>query len=486
MVSQSTLSEIGVSSPKHSSSPHAASLPKSSEKETNSLHSLTKKFVDLLLQHPNERVEIGYAADLLQIPKRRLYDITNVLEGFGLIDKSERNSIIWKGFQNLRTIALNRQGHSTSSPISASTPSSSSNAFTNPSYPISGSNSSRNKREKESPPATTDVSLNSNQSSTLKSLDKELYDLDQVIGALKDEMSSIMADPIYSRYAYLTQDDIRSLPIFQRSTVLAVRAPPGATIEVADPDYILSGSKHAASTETLKSSPTKKRKGNAMDDSLTSPPAVSASVYPYECYIASPNGPIEVKLVTSVTSVGVNASSHVSASAMQPPIFEPIRRTSPILQQHQHTENLMKRSSSYHLPPDGNRSFQPLNLLSSLVGEMQASDNNIESLNQQSGIDNDLDLFFPSSSSNFTAKFGTFGLDFPDPEDMPDFHVGDADIDFSVPLATNGVSALQGAPQTDASSTFGPGLHLSGASVGVSLGFKSHRVHSSNSLSKKK
>lgn len=38
------------------------------------------------------------AADQLAVrQKRRIYDITNVLEGIGLIEKKSKNSIVWKG-----------------------------------------------------------------------------------------------------------------------------------------------------------------------------------------------------------------------------------------------------------------------------------------------------------------------------------------------------------------------------------------------------
>ncbi|GAB5582364.1 transcription factor E2F4 [Prionailurus iriomotensis] len=38
------------------------------------------------------------AADTLAVrQKRRIYDITNVLEGIGLIEKKSKNSIQWKG-----------------------------------------------------------------------------------------------------------------------------------------------------------------------------------------------------------------------------------------------------------------------------------------------------------------------------------------------------------------------------------------------------
>ena len=33
----------------------------------------------------------------LQVQKRRIYDITNVLEGIGLIEKKSKNVIAWRG-----------------------------------------------------------------------------------------------------------------------------------------------------------------------------------------------------------------------------------------------------------------------------------------------------------------------------------------------------------------------------------------------------
>ena len=34
---------------------------------------------------------------MTQVQKRRIYDITNVLEGIGLIEKKSKNNIQWKG-----------------------------------------------------------------------------------------------------------------------------------------------------------------------------------------------------------------------------------------------------------------------------------------------------------------------------------------------------------------------------------------------------
>ena len=33
----------------------------------------------------------------LDVQKRRIYDITNVLEGIGLLEKKSKNTIMWKG-----------------------------------------------------------------------------------------------------------------------------------------------------------------------------------------------------------------------------------------------------------------------------------------------------------------------------------------------------------------------------------------------------
>lgn len=63
-----------------------------------SLTALTTKFMTLLQESPNGVLDLRSLVD--SIPsrqKRRVYDITNVLEGIGLIEKYSKNSIRWKG-----------------------------------------------------------------------------------------------------------------------------------------------------------------------------------------------------------------------------------------------------------------------------------------------------------------------------------------------------------------------------------------------------
>lgn len=66
----------------------------------SSLGLLTKKFLALINQTPNNdeenSLDLNEASKALGVQKRRIYDITNVLEGIGLIEKTSKNRITWK------------------------------------------------------------------------------------------------------------------------------------------------------------------------------------------------------------------------------------------------------------------------------------------------------------------------------------------------------------------------------------------------------
>ncbi|KNC75834.1 hypothetical protein SARC_11646 [Sphaeroforma arctica JP610] len=54
------------------------------------------KFTNLLRGQKNGTLDLNHAAKLLGVQKRRIYDITNVLEGIGLIDKKSKNIMMWR------------------------------------------------------------------------------------------------------------------------------------------------------------------------------------------------------------------------------------------------------------------------------------------------------------------------------------------------------------------------------------------------------
>uniref|UniRef100_A0A7N8XKW4 E2F transcription factor 5 n=1 Tax=Mastacembelus armatus TaxID=205130 RepID=A0A7N8XKW4_9TELE len=69
-----------------------------SSRHEKSLGLLTMKFVSLLQEAKDGVLDLKVAADSLAVKqKRRIYDITNVLEGVGLIEKKNKNIIQWRG-----------------------------------------------------------------------------------------------------------------------------------------------------------------------------------------------------------------------------------------------------------------------------------------------------------------------------------------------------------------------------------------------------
>ena len=59
----------------------------------SSLSLLTKKFVSLIERADRGAIDLNQAAETLNVQKRRIYDIKNVLEGIGLIEKKSKNTI---------------------------------------------------------------------------------------------------------------------------------------------------------------------------------------------------------------------------------------------------------------------------------------------------------------------------------------------------------------------------------------------------------
>lgn len=70
----------------------------------SSLGLLTKKFINVLRESRDGVLDLNQAANQLNVQKRRIYDITNVLEGINLIEKTTKNHIRWKYVKSLLKI----------------------------------------------------------------------------------------------------------------------------------------------------------------------------------------------------------------------------------------------------------------------------------------------------------------------------------------------------------------------------------------------
>ncbi|XP_072169327.1 transcription factor E2F5-like [Diadema setosum] len=158
-----------------------------------SLGLLTTKFVGLLQEAPDGVLDLKQAADQLAVrQKRRIYDITNVLEGIGLIEKKSKNSIQWKG----------------GGP---------------------GSNT------KEASDRVDELKHELDQ------LDEEEKELDQQRSRVQQSIRNVTDDVENHRLAYVTHDDL--CRCFKGDTLLAVQAPSGTQLQVPVPERGLDNQK---------------------------------------------------------------------------------------------------------------------------------------------------------------------------------------------------------------------------------------------------
>ncbi|XVE79178.1 hypothetical protein DITRI_Ditri14bG0037100 [Diplodiscus trichospermus] len=147
---------------------------------------LTKKFINLIKQAEDGILDLNKAADTLEVQKRRIYDITNVLEGIGLIEKKLKNRIQWKGIDVAR-------------------------------------------------PGDVDESVATLQAE-VENLSIEERRLDEQIREMQERLRDLSEDENNQKWLFVTEEDIKSLPCFQNETLIAIKAPHGTTLEVPDPD----------------------------------------------------------------------------------------------------------------------------------------------------------------------------------------------------------------------------------------------------------
>lgn len=164
---------------------------KSKGRQDNSLGVLTKKFIHLIQRSPNLTVDLNDVVRELNVQKRRIYDITNVLEGIGFIEKVLKNKIKWVG-KGESQISDNELGH------------------------------------------------------LMDELDRaaaEENEIDRWTNYLQGMMMDLTNDESNNKYSYVNFDDVKCVNANQKEDdqpFLVIRAPKGAVLEVpvADQDTI--------------------------------------------------------------------------------------------------------------------------------------------------------------------------------------------------------------------------------------------------------
>uniref|UniRef100_A0A182M870 E2F/DP family winged-helix DNA-binding domain-containing protein n=1 Tax=Anopheles culicifacies TaxID=139723 RepID=A0A182M870_9DIPT len=140
-----------------------------------SLGLLTKKFIDLLNESPDGVVDLNIASTKLKVQKRRIYDITNVLEGIGMLEKKSKNNIQWKCGNTVCNIDRN----------------------------------TRIQRERYR-------------------LQQKENMLQEMIVQLRSATNEEMAN---TKHGYFTCQDLSSMEMFHEQTIVVIKAPPEAKLE---------------------------------------------------------------------------------------------------------------------------------------------------------------------------------------------------------------------------------------------------------------
>lgn len=133
--------------------------------------------MDLLNESDDGSVDLNIASTKLNVQKRRIYDITNVLEGIGILEKKSKNNIQWKF------------GHSLVS-----------------------------------------LDQSSKMLSDAEALEQKENHLDEMIRVIREELNSQFEN---TTHAYITHQDLQSVEVFKDQTVIIIKAPPEAKLMVS-------------------------------------------------------------------------------------------------------------------------------------------------------------------------------------------------------------------------------------------------------------
>jgi len=200
---------------------------KRNDANNSTLGLLTKRFADLLIAQSfnGGGLDLNIAAVQLGVPKRRIYDITNVLEGIGLIEKRNKNHVAWIHPVTNKSTAVVPQGNRSKA-----------SSKSNPPIPVVQSSPGMIGRQSPSYSATLVRSLNS-EVTALKNQEQTIDRYIDFLSGTLEKYSPNRNCPVSEvSHLYVTKNDILSVPRFSSDAVFAVRAPAGTTLEVPNPD----------------------------------------------------------------------------------------------------------------------------------------------------------------------------------------------------------------------------------------------------------
>ncbi|KAG1679950.1 hypothetical protein FOA52_007014 [Chlamydomonas sp. UWO 241] len=164
-------------------------------RQDSSLGKIAKDFLQLLQAAKNGDIDRNCAAEELQVKKRRIYDITNVLEGVGLLTKKTKNIVHW----------------------------------------VPAGNVEEGPKKGKKGQAGNDETAVAALAEGARKLDTMEAALNESIAGVTRALEATCAHPANKQQLYITDTMIRALPTFAESSVFAMRAPAGTTIQLREP-----------------------------------------------------------------------------------------------------------------------------------------------------------------------------------------------------------------------------------------------------------
>jgi len=181
---------------------------KSRQRQENSLGELTKNFINYMKKQEGREINLNDVVRQLKVKKRRIYDITNVLEGninlilgIGYIKKLAKNKIQWRNVDESmedRCLQFSR----------------------------SSSESEEDYGEYET------LLLDAEK------LKNEEENLETMVDSIKNSFEKLTDDKSFNEYGYVTFEDIKALTAGEDKNLIAIKAPAGTSLEIPDPEQI--------------------------------------------------------------------------------------------------------------------------------------------------------------------------------------------------------------------------------------------------------
>lgn len=148
-------------------------------RQENSLCQLTKKVLQYIKNKKKLNININELVKDLGVKKRRIYDITNVLQGIGYIEKKGKNEIIW-----IKNQILNKKS----------------------------------------------IKIKNN---TIK-IYNQVNELNKLMDQIKEEIVSISSNNAFKKYGYITFDDLINLSKIENLNLLIIKANKGTKVDIMD------------------------------------------------------------------------------------------------------------------------------------------------------------------------------------------------------------------------------------------------------------